>query len=128
MKTRLARVQDLSKDDEDAWRRLGGRALEPNPFVGPDFFLLSAQHFEGYADARVLIAQEGSEFLGVLPMAGIDTPRIPPRRVATVRGRPTAVSGLQTPLVDDRCARRRPRSSGDRPGVARHRVVRRDRH
>jgi CelD/BcsL family acetyltransferase involved in cellulose biosynthesis len=100
MKTRLMRVQGLSKDDEDAWRRLGGRALEPNPFVGPDFFLLSAQHFEGYADARVLIAQEGSEFLGVLPMAGIDTPRIPPRRVATVRGRPTAVSGLQTPLVD----------------------------
>jgi len=100
MQTRLVGVQDLSKDDEDAWRRLGERALESNPFAGPDFFCLSAAHFKSYSRARVLIAQDGSEFRGVLPMAGVDTPRIPPRKVATVRGRPPAVSLLQTPLID----------------------------
>ena len=78
MKTRLVRVQDVSRDDEDAWRRLAERALEPNPFAEPDFFLLSARYFESYADARLVIAQEGTEFMGVLPIAGVDTPRVPP--------------------------------------------------
>ncbi len=100
MKTRLVRVQDVSRDDEDAWRRLGERALEPNPFAEPDFYLLAARHFETYADARLVIAQEGTEFMGVLPIARVDTPRVPPRRVATTLADPTQISGLSTPLVD----------------------------
>jgi CelD/BcsL family acetyltransferase involved in cellulose biosynthesis len=100
MKTRLVRVQDISPDDEESWRRLGERALEPNPFGEPDFFLLAARHFPGYADARLVIAHEGSEFTGVLPVAAFDRPRMPPRRTANTAGQPKAISGLQTPLVD----------------------------
>ncbi|HEY5025187.1 MAG TPA: GNAT family N-acetyltransferase [Acidimicrobiales bacterium] len=100
MKTRLVRVKDISQDDEDAWRRLGERALEPNPFAEPDFFILSARHFESYADAKLVIAHEGTEFLGVLPIASVDTPRLPPRRVASTRANPTQITGLHTPLVD----------------------------
>jgi CelD/BcsL family acetyltransferase involved in cellulose biosynthesis len=100
MKTRLVRVKDISPDDEHAWRRLGERAVEPNPFAEPDFFILSTRYFEGYRDATVVIAQEGTEFLGVVPFAGIDTPRLPPRRVASTRANPMQITGLHTPLVD----------------------------
>jgi CelD/BcsL family acetyltransferase involved in cellulose biosynthesis len=100
MRTRLVRVRDVSTDDEEAWRRLGARALEPNPFAEPDFLSLSARHFAGYADTRLVIVQEGTEFLGVLPIVGFTGSRLPPRRIATTDGFPTAVSGLHTPLVD----------------------------
>ncbi len=100
MQTRLVRVKDLSKDDEDAWRRLAARSLEPNPFAEPDFFILSVRHFEKYADARLVIAQEGTEFTGVLPLARVDSPRVPPRRIESTTADPTQISGLQTPLVD----------------------------
>jgi len=100
MKTRLVRVKDVSKDDEHAWRRLGERALEPNPFAEPDFFILCARYFESYADAKLVIAQEGTEFMGVLPIAGDDTPRVPPRRVASTRANPIQITGLHTPLID----------------------------
>jgi CelD/BcsL family acetyltransferase involved in cellulose biosynthesis len=99
MKTRLVRVRDVSRDDEAAWRRLAEQALEPNPFAEPDFFILSARHFEGFADARLVIAQEGTEFMGVLPIAAVDRPRVPPRAVATTLSHPAAISGLHTPLV-----------------------------
>jgi len=100
MRTRLVRVRDVSTDDEEAWRRLGERAIEPNPFAEPDFLVLSARHFTGYSDTRLVIAQEGTEFLGVLPIVGFTGSRLPPRRIATTDGFPTAVSGLHTPLVD----------------------------
>jgi len=100
MRTRLVRVRDISKDDEDAWRRLSARALEPNPFAEPDFLLPSARHFGGYADAQLVIAQDATEFVGVLPIVAFTGSRLPPRKIVTTRGSPTAVSALNSPLVD----------------------------
>jgi len=100
MKTRLVRVQDISKDDEDAWRHLSERALEPNPFAEPDFLVLSSRHFEGYADARLVIVQDGTEFKGILPISLMERARVPPRKVAHIRSRPLVVACLDTPLVD----------------------------
>ena len=100
MRTRLVRVRDISKDDEEAWRRLSARALEPNPFAEPDFLLPSVRHFGGYSDARLVIAQEGTEFVGVLPTVAFTGSRLPPRMIVTTRGSPTAVSALNAPLVD----------------------------
>jgi CelD/BcsL family acetyltransferase involved in cellulose biosynthesis len=100
MRTRLVRVRDISKDDEEAWRRLSARALEPNPFAEPDFLLLSARHFGGYSNATLVIAQDGTEFVGVLPTVAFTSSRLPPRMIVTTRGSPTAVSALDFPLVD----------------------------
>jgi len=110
MKTRIVRVQDITEDDEEAWRRCAERALEPNPFAEPDFLIPSSRHFVDYADARLLIAEEGSDFVGVLPISRMTRSRMPPRRVASVRSKPRVVAGLDTPLVD--------RSSPDRASGA----------
>lgn len=101
--TRLVKVQDLSPEDELAWSALALRSLEPNPFFEPDFLMLSVRHFEGYADTTLVIAQKGDAFTGVFPVVRFDRPRIPPRKVARMIGRPTAVCALGTPLLDASC-------------------------
>jgi hypothetical protein len=103
METRLVKVKDVSPRDEQAWRELATRALEPNPFFEPDFLLLCAKHFEGYADTTLVFAHEHDTLRGVLPIVRFDRPRIPPRMVATTGGQPTAVRSLGTPLVDSSC-------------------------
>lgn len=100
METRLVKVKGISTEDERRWRELASGALEPNPFFEPDFILLSARHFEGYANTTLVVAQEGDAFASVLPIVRFDRPRIPPRPVATVVGTPTAVRALGTPLID----------------------------
>ena len=100
MKTRLIIASDISKDDEARWRGLAERALEPNPYAEPDFFLVSSRHFKGYANATLVIAEEGTEFRAVLPIAAIGKRRPMPRRIAETRSSPTAVFGIGTPLID----------------------------
>ena len=100
MQSRVVRVADLSARDEEAWRDLAARAVEPNPFYEPDFLRLNAEHFDAYRDTTLVIACVGDTFKALLPIVGTDTPRIPPRRVATTKARPTAVRPLGTPLVD----------------------------
>jgi hypothetical protein len=100
MKTRLIKASDISSEDEARWRSLAERALEPNPYAEPDFFLVSSRHFEGYTHATLVVAEEGSEFRAVLPIAAIGKRRLPPRRVAETRSSPTAVFGVGTPLID----------------------------
>ena len=100
MKFRLIKARDISKDDEASWRRLAERAVEPNPYTEPDFFRVSSRHFAGYANATVVVAEEGAEFRALLPIAAIGKRRIPPRKVADTRSIPTAVFGVGTPLID----------------------------
>ena len=100
METRLVGVQDLDREDLEAWNVLAERAVEPNPFFEPGFLVLAARHFDGFAGTRLLIATEGSEWRAMLAVIGVGRPRIPPRRCGTTSGVPTAMSGLSTPLVD----------------------------
>ena len=104
METRLVKVRDISTTDEWAWRDLATRALEPNPFFEPDFLMLSAKHFEGYAGTTLVVSQKENAFTGVIPIVRFDKQRIPPRTVARIIGSPTAVCCLGTPLVDASCA------------------------
>jgi hypothetical protein len=103
METRLVKVKDLSSSDEKAWSTLAERAIEPNPFFEPGFLALASRHFDGFSDSRLLVAHEGPEFRGVLPIVGLERPRFPPRPRTTSRGNPTMVSGSCTPLVDRTC-------------------------
>jgi Acetyltransferase (GNAT) domain len=66
--------------------------------------MLSARHFEGYADATLVVTQERDTFTGALPIVGFVRPNLPPRKVARMIGTPTAVCSLGTPLVDSRYA------------------------
>jgi len=100
MKTRLVSARDISAVDEERWRHLAQRALEPNPYAEPDFFLVSSRHFQGYADATLVVVEEGSEFRAVLPVATTGKRRSLPRRVAETRSTPTSVFGMGTPLID----------------------------
>jgi len=106
METRLVSLRDLSAADEQAWRGLAERAVEPNPYFEPDFLRPACRHFEGYGQTRLVIAQEGPEFRAVLPIIGVEHPKVPPRPTAVTRGDPTAISGLSTPLVDGACVDR----------------------
>ena len=106
METRLVKVSDLSASDEQAWRMLGARVIEPNPFFEPDFVLLACRHFEGFAKTRLVIVEDDGEFRAVLPLAAVEHPRIPPRATVTTRGQPTAIAALCTPLVDRTCVDR----------------------
>ena len=104
MDVRLVRVKDISTRDEQAWRELVARALEPNPFVEPDFLVLCVRHFESYADTTLVVAEDETAFRGVFPVVSFENPRIPPRMVASTGGRPRAGRLLDTPLLDSSCA------------------------
>jgi hypothetical protein len=103
METRLINIQDLLPAEEEAWSALAERAVEPNPFFEPGFLVLAGRHFEGFSKTRLLVAHEGDVFRAVLPIIGVERPRIPPRPAMTTRGEPTMISGLCTPLVDRAC-------------------------
>jgi CelD/BcsL family acetyltransferase involved in cellulose biosynthesis len=100
VRSRVVRIRDISPDDEASWRRLAERAVEPNPFAEPDFFVLAVRHFEGFADASLVIVEDGPDFVAALPIAACTRPRLPPRRVASTGADPKQISGLQTPLID----------------------------
>jgi CelD/BcsL family acetyltransferase involved in cellulose biosynthesis len=100
---RVVKLDSLSSSDEESWRDLASRAGEPNPYFEPDFLSLSWRHFPGYAKTTLVIAQEGSEFKGLLPLVNVERRRMPPRTVARSRDYPTGVSSLCTPLVDRAC-------------------------
>ncbi len=106
MQTRLVKVHALTAEDERAWQSLTERAVEPNPAFESDFLILAAKHFEDYADTTLVIAHEDDVFRGVLPIVRFEEPRIPPRKVAVSRGRPTALRPVGTPIVDAGHARR----------------------
>ncbi|HEY5025200.1 MAG TPA: GNAT family N-acetyltransferase [Acidimicrobiales bacterium] len=103
METRLVKVKGISAADERAWRALAARAMEPNPYFEPDFLMLCAKHFQGYADTTLVVAEEQGSFVGVLPIVRFDRPNLPPRHVASMIGAPTAVRSLGTPLIDGDC-------------------------
>ena len=103
MEARLVKVSSLSASDERSWRQLADRAVEPNPYFEPDFLSLSVRHFPGYAHTTLVLAQEGDEIKGLLPLVNVERRGLPPRTVARSHDYPTGVSSLCTPLVDRAC-------------------------
>ena len=103
MESRIIDIQNLLPWEEAAWSALAEAAIEPNPFFEPGFLALASRHFEGFSKTRLLVAHEGNSFKGLIPIVGIERPRIPPRPMGSTRGTPTMVSGMCTPLVDRTC-------------------------
>jgi CelD/BcsL family acetyltransferase involved in cellulose biosynthesis len=69
------------------WRELASSAAEPNPFFEPEYVFPLARELGQTEAVRLLVASEGDEWLGCLP---IHSPRrwhrIPLRGIATWRG------------------------------------------
>ena len=77
MEWRIVDVGSLSAHDEQAWRSLRARAVEPNPFCEPDFLVPSAHHFEGFARTKLVIVHDGPVMRAVLPVVSTRRRRKP---------------------------------------------------
>jgi CelD/BcsL family acetyltransferase involved in cellulose biosynthesis len=100
VKTRVIDIGSVTPVEDERWRLLATRAAEPNPFFEPDFLGLAAAHFDGYARTKLVVVEDDGGWRGMLPIVDTGRRRNPPRPVGTTRGRPTAVSGVATPLID----------------------------
>ncbi len=58
--------RDLREDDVRAWRALADRALEPNPYLRPEFVLSSAE--ASGDDAALVTVRDEERWLGLLPV------------------------------------------------------------
>lgn len=68
MHTRAIPLRDLSLSDEQAWRDLAQRSVEPNPFYEPDFLLSASRHLRGGNRVVLLVAEEAGRFHACLPI------------------------------------------------------------
>jgi len=68
MEGRIIPVRRLGSTDEAAWRALADRAAEPNPLFEPDCVIPAAQHQDFGDQIAVAVAEEGGEFLALIPI------------------------------------------------------------
>jgi len=64
---RLIHVRDISAPDEERWRRLAERAVEPNPLCEPDCVIPAARHLSHGADIFLAVAEEDGLFQACVP-------------------------------------------------------------
>lgn len=90
----------LGEADLSAWRELSDSAADPNPFFDPDFALPAARHLD--ADVELLVAKDGPQWVGCLPVELTrGWRRIPMRGLVTWRH---LYCFLGTPLLHESAA------------------------
>ncbi len=84
----------LSDSQEEEWRGLVARAVEPNLAFEPEAVLPSVAHVPGWSAVRLLVATDGDRFAGCLPL------RLQPRqRNFPVPSATTRLDGTSVPLL-----------------------------
>ena len=68
MNARIVPLARLSEGDLAAWRLLSDRAVEPNPFLDPDFVLAAAIGLGEQDEVGVLVVETRSGWSGCLPV------------------------------------------------------------
>lgn len=68
MRSRLIDIRNLSPSDEEAWRRLAARSVEPNPFYEVDFLVPACHYLKNGNRAALLVAEEAGHFHACLPV------------------------------------------------------------
>ena len=66
-RARLISISDLDRDAIARWRDLGERAVEPNPFFGPDFLIPAAELVER-APQRLLVVDDDGAWRACMPL------------------------------------------------------------
>lgn len=97
---RLVRLRDVTGVDAVAWQRLADRAVEPNVYLDPRFLLPARDRGEEAADLRLLVVQEGGEWLAALAVTvkPVD-PRLPLHAATTGGTFMTSHADRHHPLV-----------------------------
>lgn len=103
MSAELVPLRSLTPGDEERWRALAGRALEPNPSFEPEAVRAAVAHDPSWSDAHLLATRHGERLVACLPVRPVG-----PRRDVPVAGLTTRVDPgpvpllpvLGTPLVD----------------------------
>lgn len=98
MEARRVRASEVGPDDEQAWRDLAGRAVDPNPLYEPDCVVPAAVHqaFGGAID--VVLAEEDGVVHGCMPVRRVRRWRRFPYPFVTTEVRRMVYCG--TPLLD----------------------------
>lgn len=97
MNHKVLAVRGLSGSDERAWRDLGARAIEPNPFYEADCVIPAALHQRNGAQIQLAVAEEGGRFLACMPVWSTLTSKV---RYPVVTSSVRRMQYLGTPLVD----------------------------
>jgi hypothetical protein len=95
---RILNVRSLSESDEESWRDLARRAVEPNPFYEPDCIIPAATHQSFGNEIEVVVASDGDRFYGCMPVRQVRRWRKLPYPIVTTQVR--RMTYLGTPLVD----------------------------
>ncbi|NKY06135.1 hypothetical protein HF998_03950, partial [Cellulomonas hominis] len=100
MHVRLVPLLAITDADVQAWRRLADHAVAPNMYLDPRYLVPARHRGQEAADVRVLVVQEGAEWLAAL---GLTTkpiaPRVPLHAVTTGGAFATVHSDRHHPLV-----------------------------
>ena len=97
MRARAISIRSLSSADEEAWRDLAERSIEPNPFYEADFLGPACRHLRNGKSIVLLVAEEAGCFHACLPVHPVSLRRIlSPPMITSWRN---AYGYLGTPLV-----------------------------
>jgi len=98
LRGRIIDVAKISRADEEAWRDLGQRALEPNPFYEPDCLIPAARHQTFGQEIQLIVAEDDDGFYGCIPVRHVSRWHKMPYQIVTTQVRRMIYLG--TPLVD----------------------------
>lgn len=66
---RTVRLEDVTPTEEARWRELAARAVEPSPFLDPSFLLTAARWFPTAAGIRLVVVEDATRMLALLPLS-----------------------------------------------------------
>lgn len=97
---RVVRPADLSSGEVEAWRDLAREAVEPNPFLEPEYVLPVVRHLPGGDRVMLVVAEDGGRFTGVMAVGrrGRVGPLLRPT-LSTAASAVTDHVGFMPPLV-----------------------------
>jgi SAM-dependent methyltransferase/CelD/BcsL family acetyltransferase involved in cellulose biosynthesis len=98
VKGRLISVHDISVHDEQRWRDLADRAVEPNPLGEPDCVIPAARYQSFGDEISLLVAEEGDSFQACVPLR--PTNRWYNIRYPIAANKVRRATYVGTPLVD----------------------------
>ncbi|WHP16864.1 GNAT family N-acetyltransferase [Cellulomonas sp. ES6] len=100
MHLRLIPLSDVTPSDVEAWHRLADHAVWPNMYLDPRFLVPARHRGDEASDVRVVVVQEGGEWLAALAVSTKPVARRVPVLAATTGGEFTTVhSDRHHPLL-----------------------------
>lgn len=101
LRARSVVLSEITVNDEQKWQALCKVALEPNPFLDPRFLMSAARCLPTTTDIRLVIVEDGDQWLAVMPLSVVGRFAGMPLRYASTAGEFLGKrASLCTPLID----------------------------